>query len=296
MAAQNTRAEKAPLLDWQHMIRVLELTPEDMTVTVESGITLGSLQKELAKHRQWLPIDPLNPETTPIHDVLAQDMSGPRRFGYGTIREHLIGMKVVLADGRVIKSGGKVVKNVAGYDLAKLFIGARGTLGTIIEATFKLRPLPELECIVGARLAITEAAQAIRSVLNSELTPVVLDLHRLDGIPEVTLVIGLAGTRDEVEWQSALAGTLGFQAATSLDYEVAFWKDPAPVQRLSTLPSRLTEGVAKLGNRPFVARAGNGTIYYRGERIGAEPALPAELMRRVKAAYDPKNILPEFGL
>lgn len=263
-------------------------------MTVESGLTLGALQRELARHRQWLPLDPPNAETTSIHDVLAQNLSGPRRFGCGTIREHLIGMKVALADGRTIKSGGKVVKNVAGYDLAKLFIGARSTLGTIVEATFKLRPLPEVEHIIGARFAITEATQAIRSVLNSELTPVLLDLHRQDGLPEVTLVIGLAGTREEVEWQSALAADLGFQAATTLDYEAAFWNDSEPVRRFSSRPSRLMEGIAKLGNRPFVARAGNGTIYYRGESVGPDQALPAELMRRVKAAYDPKNLLPEF--
>jgi glycolate oxidase FAD binding subunit len=280
--------------DLKSRTRVLELTPEDMTVTVESGINLGALQKELARHRQWLPIDPPNAETTTIHDLLARDLSGPRRFGYGTIREHLIGMKVALTDGLVIKSGGKVVKNVAGYDLAKLFIGARLSLGIIIEATFKLRPLPEVERIIGARFAITEASQAIRSVLNSELTPVVLDLHRLGGIPEVTLVIGVAGARAEVEWQLKLAAKLGVQAEATLDYEAVFWNDSAPVQRFSALPSRLMEGVAKLGNRPFVARAGNGTIYHRGDRVGPAQALPMELMRRVKAAYDPKNILPEF--
>jgi FAD/FMN-containing dehydrogenase len=166
---------------------------------------------------------------------------------------------------------------------------------TIVEATFKLRPLPEVEQFVGARFAIMEASRAIRSVLNSELTPVVLDLHRLDTLPEVTLVIGLAGTREEVEWQGALAAKLGFHAGTTLDYEAAFWSDNAPVQRLSVLPTQLTERIAKLGNRPFVARAGNGTIYYRGERVGPEPVGPAELMRRVKAAYDPKNLLPEFS-
>jgi len=245
MAARNARAEKVSGFDLRPMNHILELAPEDMTVTVEAGITLGTLQKELAKHRQWLPVDPPNAEATTIHDVLARDLSGPRRFGYGTIREYLIGMKVVLADGRIIKSGGKVVKNVAGYDLAKLFIGAQGTLGTIVEATFKLRPRPEMERVTGARFAILEASQAIRAVLGSELTPVVLDLHRLDGIPEVTLVLGLAGTREEVEWQTALATKLGFHAGVTLDYEAAFWKNPEPVRRLSVLPTRLTEGIAK---------------------------------------------------
>src|SRR4051794_27010938 len=116
MAAKNARAEKGSSFDLRQMNRVLDLAPEDMTVTVETGVPLSVLQAKLAKYRQWLPIDPPNPESITIHDVLAKNLSGPRRFGYGTIRDHVIGMKVVLANGRIIKSGGKVVKNVAGYD------------------------------------------------------------------------------------------------------------------------------------------------------------------------------------
>lgn len=285
-----------PALNLQSHTRVLELTPEDMTVTVEAGITLEALQQELAKHRQWLPIDPPHPETISIHDVLARDLSGPRRFGYGTIREHLIGMKVVLADGRIIKSGGKVVKNVAGYDLAKLFIGAQGTLGTIVEATFKLRPLPEQERIVGGEFALPEADAALRAVSGSELTPVILDAWRSADSQvraPIWIVLGFAGTGEEVEWQFALAAQLGFQTETTLDYEAGFWRDSAPAHHLSVLPSRLMESLAMLGERPFVARAGNGTIHYRGESVGPKDALPVELMRRVKAAYDPNNLLPE---
>ena len=271
---------------------VLELVPADMTVTVETGLTLGALQAELARHRQWLPIDPPNADRLSIHDLLAGDLSGPRRFGYGSIREHLIGMKVALADGRVIKSGGKVVKNVAGYDLAKLFIGARGSLGTIVEATFKLRPLPEVERIVGRPVeSLDEMKESLRAVLSSELTPVVLDAQRS---ADLQIVMGFAGTREEVEWQLALAAKLGFDKEASLQHEVNFWTDDAPAHRLSVLPSRLTEAIGTLRVRPFVARAGNGTIYYRGERVGAKAPLPSELMRRVKAAYDPKNLLPEF--
>ena len=290
---------------------ILELTPADMTVTVEVGLTLGALQTELAKHRQWLPIDPPNAERTTIHDVLAMDLSGPQRFGYGTIREHLIGMKVALADGRVIKSGGKVVKNVAGYDLAKLFIGARGSLGTIVEATFKLRPLPEVERMVGRHTAsLDELRDSLRAVLSSELTPMILDGQRgqveslaLRGESDTArsasganfIIVGFAGTREEVEWQLALAAKLGFHTEASLDHEAEFWRTTTPAHRLSVLPSRLTESLALLGERPFVARAGNGTIFYRGEPVAAKHPLPSELMRRVKAAYDPMNLLPEFS-
>ncbi len=290
--------------------RILELTPADMTVTVESGLALGALQQELATHRQWLPIDPPNADALTIHDLLARDLSGPRRFGYGTIREHLIGMKIALADGRVIKSGGKVVKNVAGYDLAKLFIGARGSLGAIVEATFKLRPWPEVERIVGRQVeSLDEMKESLRAVLSSELTPVILDAQRsadshvrantnehADSAVRAPMgiVLGFAGTRAEVEWQLALAAKLGFHAEASLEHEANFWNDTAPAHRLSVLPSRLTEAITMLGDRPFVARAGNGTIYYRGARVGPAATMPVELMRGVKAAYDPKNLLPEF--
>jgi glycolate oxidase FAD binding subunit len=275
--------------------RLLELTPEDMTVTVESGITLAALQSELSAHGQWLPIDPPGAQRISIRELLANDLSGPRRFGCGTIREHLIGIKVVLPDGRLIHSGGKVVKNVAGYDLAKLFIGARDTLGTILEATFKLRPVPEVESFVGARVGkIADAGQMTRAVLQSELTPVVLDWHREeDG--SVFLVTGFAGTQAEVEWQLEIARSVGITAEANLNYEAHFWTGSAPVHRASVLPTKLGEFIAELGSRSFVARAGNGVVYFRGARMAPRQTQPTVLMRRVKHAYDPHGLLPEYS-
>src|SRR5215210_8611711 len=101
--------------------RILDYHPEDMTVTTEAGLLLSDLQSRLSEHGQWLPIDPPFPERTTIGELISQNLSGPRRYAFGTIREHLLGLTVQLADGRVVKSGGKVVKNVAGYDLHKLF-------------------------------------------------------------------------------------------------------------------------------------------------------------------------------
>ena len=297
MAAANARGEKVAAVDLRQMHRVLELTPEDMTVTVETGCSLETLQKELAKHRQWLPIDPPNASAVSIHEILSKNLSGPRRFGCGTIREHLIGMKVVLADGRTIKSGGKVVKNVAGYDLAKLFIGAYDSLGFIAEATFKLRPLPEQERFVARHApSLEELRSIVMSVLNSDLTPVILDAHRLfaDDGSGTSLVVGFAGTREEVEWQSKTASSLGFENSTDLEYESRFWNKAEPVNRISVLPSHLAEAIAKLDSRPFVARAGNGAVYYRGERIAEATTPPGKLARRIKSAFDPKNILQEL--
>ena len=172
--------ERVAAWDLRALDRIVEHAPEDMTVTVESGITLAALQGQLAHRRQWLPIDPPHADQTTIGSILAANASGPRRFGFGTVREHLIGIKVALADGTLIKAGGKVVKNVAGYDLCKLFIGSRGTLGVIVEATFKLRPLPEAEQFVQARCeSLSQASALVQQVLASDLTPVVVDWHNL---------------------------------------------------------------------------------------------------------------------
>ena len=119
--------------------RVLEYEPTDLVVTVEAGITLGRLQAFLAEHDQFLPIDA--PAEATIGGVLAAGVSGPSRHAYGLPRDWLLGCRVALADGTIVKGGGRVVKNVAGYDLPKLAVGSLGTLGVVVEATFKVAPL-----------------------------------------------------------------------------------------------------------------------------------------------------------
>ncbi len=123
--------------------RVLEYNPADLTITVEAGAALGALQAMLGERGQWLPWHPPTPATATIGGLLAAGAGGPLRLGYGTPRDWVLGMRVALADGRLVKSGGKVVKNVAGYETHKLHIGALGTLGVIVEVTFKVAPLPE---------------------------------------------------------------------------------------------------------------------------------------------------------
>src|SRR5688572_5681752 len=128
LASASAAGTKITSVDLASLARILEHTPEDMTATVEAGITLPVLQEALRRAAQWLPIDPPDSDSLRIGDVLADDLSGSRRYGYGTIRDYVIGMKVALPTGELIRAGGKVVKNVAGYDLCKLFIGARHTL------------------------------------------------------------------------------------------------------------------------------------------------------------------------
>jgi len=299
LASANQRGEKIGGFDLRAFNRVVEHVPEDMTVTIEAGATVAALQTELAKRGQWLPIDPPRPERLSIGALLATNASGPRRFGYGMIREHLIGLRAVLPDGKVIKSGGKVVKNVAGYDVQKLFVGSYGCLGVIVEATFKLQPLPEAEQFVQARRDSLEKAGAlIESVIDSETTPVVVDLHNRDAAGAATVVIGFAGRHEEVEWQLSKAREMGLSETGTLEHEGKFWGAGVaePIRRWSVLPSRLVETIRGLGSASFVARAGNGVIHYRGGTEPPKSELPMKLIGRVKDAFDPKHILPELPL
>jgi glycolate oxidase FAD binding subunit len=142
--------------------RVLEYEPADLTLTVEAGLTMGKLQALLAERSQFLPIDA--PVDATAGGVFATGASGPSRHAYGLPRDWLIGCRVALADGTIVKAGGRVVKNVAGYDMQKLAVGALGTLGVIVEATFKVAPLPPAQETLLARLPSLEAAaQAVRA-------------------------------------------------------------------------------------------------------------------------------------
>src|SRR5712675_1298598 len=125
-----------------------------------AGTRLVDLQAELAKRQQWLPLDPPYADAT-IGGILASNSSGPRRYGYGTVRDHLLGTRSVGADGVVTRSGGRVVKNVTGFDLHKLHIGAFGSLGIVTEASFKLRPKPDISAAFVFPCASVEEAHAL---------------------------------------------------------------------------------------------------------------------------------------
>src|SRR6266852_613215 len=165
------------LLETTKLTRLLEHEAPDLTCHVEAGITLAELQTKLATKGQRLALDPPNTQQATIGGILASNASGPKRLRYGTARDLVIGLRVVQASGEVARSGGSVVKNVAGYDLNKLYIGSLGTLGVIVEANFKLQPLP----IVERTLLLTytnaiEAMQTIIAILGSSLTPSALEL------------------------------------------------------------------------------------------------------------------------
>src|SRR3954467_1107529 len=160
------------MISTSNMRRVVEHASGDLVVTAQAGVPLSALQEQVAVAGQWLALDPPEPGAT-VGGVVAAAASGPRRLLYGTPRDLLIGITVVLADGTIAKSGGKVVKNVAGYDLGKLFTGSFGTLGVIAECTFRLHPLPVARRVVTAE--VSDPADAAEQIFDTGAGPVALE-------------------------------------------------------------------------------------------------------------------------
>lgn len=184
--------------------QVVAYEPGDLTVTVQAGVRLRDLQFELAAGGQCLPLDPPSGDDATIGGLIATNAFGPARHGYGTLRDWLIGIRVARADGSLAKAGGRVVKNVTGYDMMKLYVGSLGTLGVITEATFKLTPLPVAEATAAA--AFDSAAAATRFATAADENG--LALHALE-----LLSPGAAHTvLGEARW-SVLAQVAGAAAA-----------------------------------------------------------------------------------
>ena len=166
------------LLSTTRLNAIVEHVPQDLVVTAQAGLPLATLQAALQQSKQWLALDPdLAPEAT-IGGVVATNATGPRRLRYGGVRDSIIGIRVVLADGTIAKGGGKVVKNVAGYDLPKLFTGALGTLGVIVSATFRLYPLPVASGTVHITASsISSLCELAVRILGSTLVPTIVDVQ-----------------------------------------------------------------------------------------------------------------------
>jgi glycolate oxidase FAD binding subunit len=276
------------VLALRRLDRLVEHEPGDLTATAGAGLTLAALQAALRERGQWLSLDPPDAGQATIGGIIAADASGPRRQLYGTARDLLIGLTVVTADGAVVRGGGKVVKNVAGYDLPKLFVGSYGTLGIVVEATFKLRPLPDSERLVAVTFdRLKDGGAAVRALLASDLLPCAVEL--LDGVAAAALglhapaalVVGFDGLAEQVDWQAselaALIGPLGGRDVSALP--PAAWPrlaalareafaSPAVLMTFSVLPTLVADtmehGAAAARQRglasAWVAHAGVGAV------------------------------------
>jgi FAD/FMN-containing dehydrogenase len=174
------------IVSTRRLNRIIEHEPADLVAVTEAGVTLKDFNAHLSINRQWLPIDPPDDGTATIGGVVATGLAGAQQFGYGPPRRHVIGMKVVMADGSLVKAGARVVKNVAGYDLCKLFTGSQGTLGIIVEVNFKLRPLPFVMRTLLVTGGLEELISAGQRIIQRPLFPVAVELISANLLSQLT--------------------------------------------------------------------------------------------------------------
>jgi len=264
--------------------RILEHEAGDLTCTVETGVRLSALQRALGEHGQRLSLDP--PGDPTLGALLARNLSGPLRHRFGAPRDLVLGVTLVLADGTIASAGGKVVKNVAGYDLARLVCGSEGRLALIARASLRLHPLPK-----AARTLAVETDDApalVARLLRSQLQPSALDLLHPGGI-----LILFEGSPRAVEAQLAAAQVLvgGVEVGTEA-WETSRQRQGAARGRLRFPPGRLAETLAVLSDA--VVRPSAGLAYTADVETsnGSEPQGAVDaLVERIRHELDPNRVL-----
>jgi glycolate oxidase FAD binding subunit len=242
------------IVDTSRMTAVLAHAAGDLVVTTQAGLRMIDLQKQLGSHRQQLALDGSDTLGGTVGGTIATATSGPLRYRFGSVRDLLIGITVVLADGTVARSGGTVVKNVAGYDLGKLYTGSLGTLGVITEAVFRLHPLPEASrWIVSSAADVARAAAAVAAVRAAQHDPVALEVDR--GAPGGSVTVGVAvegvtkGIDARAEAVASLLSGVAGMPATVIEHPPDWWgRPPHPPQgtgaTVTCEPSGLTNLLA----------------------------------------------------
>jgi glycolate oxidase FAD binding subunit len=249
------------VLDLGGMTRVIEDNPDDLTATVEVGLTAGALAARLAPRRQWLPVDAPRGASRTLGGLVATGAHGPLRARYGTLRDLLLGVRFVQADGLVTWGGARVVKSVTGYDVPKLMVGALGTLGVLCELTLRLHPRPEAETTRLLRFGSADAAAAfVARLLDSTLEPnrieylngVALQRSGLDGHDAAAVAVSIGSVDAAVRAEVTAIDDLGRTAGgTSASPSTDFWEAYAAgihargvlVLHVSTPPSQLAATV-----------------------------------------------------
>jgi glycolate oxidase FAD binding subunit len=255
---------------------IVEYEPADLTVTVQAGMRFAALQDVLREHGQMLALDPPAADRATIGGVIASNASGPKRLAYGTARDLVIGIRVANAEGVLTKAGGRVVKNVTGYDLNKLYTGSYGTLGIIVEISFKLHPLPHHQ---GTTLAVFDSAdraqQAVQRIVKSPLNAAALTILdartasvllgrtlRSDSVVLLALAVGFerAVNRQTHDLASMCAESQSVDILGSAEGERAWHQ----VREFSDLTSNANEAMLKLSVPPASSMAIMETMHELG--------------------------------
>ncbi|MFJ5762040.1 FAD-binding oxidoreductase [Neobacillus sp. NPDC093182] len=253
--------EKADiLLSLAQYTGIVEHNPGDMTLTVKAGTSFQEIQNYLAPYKQKIPLDPFSPKHATIGGIVSANDSGPKRLGYGSARDNVIGLRMVYPDGTLIRSGGKVVKNVAGYDMNKLFIGAMGTLGVVSQVTVKLRPIAKYESILFVSFSernVEEIRAFAATVLDSMIEPISLELlnpslaGKLTNMNQYTLLISFEDVKSSVEYQEIVIRNMVPDKTTlrslSQNEATSFWDNFYHHQPNGLTNVTTTEAVLKIG-------------------------------------------------
>jgi glycolate oxidase FAD binding subunit len=283
------------------MRRVLSYDPRDLTISVEAGLPFAELERTLAEHSQMLPLDPPWHGQSTVGGVIAANLSGPRRRQYGTARDMVIGMTFATLEGKLVSSGGNVVKNVAGLDMAKVLIGSFGTLAAISTINFKVFPMPPASRSFVREFAKIDAAFVERDrILQSVMQPAAIDIVNWPN--GVRLLLRAVGTNQILDrWSREMPGCEVLQG----DAEARLWDEVRefPAHFLAANPrgaivpfhGKLSDMAATATRLtvPFTARAGSGIIYAHYAADAPQPNFGGgfETMVRVKKMFDPNRLL-----
>lgn len=276
------------------MRRVLQYEPRDLTISVEAGMPWAEFSELLAANRQMVPLDPPWFDSCTVGGVVATNISGPRRRLYGTARDLVIGMRFATLDGSVVQTGGMVVKNVAGLDMAKLLIGSWGALAAIAVVNFKLNPMPP-ETRTWA-MEFDSAAAAIEArdrILQSVLQPAAIEIlnpaaaggFELSG--RFTLLLQAGGSPAVLErYNRALPEARAIDCA--IWNRIREFVPRTGARRVVSAHINLRDVLEKAEGE-VVARAGSGVAYVAGAPAAAPQ--PSEIMKKVKDLFDPEGLL-----
>lgn len=306
------------IVDTTALCRVIDYPFADMTITVEAGMTLAALQAILAEHQQRLPLEAPLADRATLGGIYATNTSGPRRFGAGRPRDLIIGVSFVTGQGALVKGGGRVVKNVAGYDFPKLLTGSLGTLGIMTQLTLKVRPRPEASALAWAPLDSAEqAADALEHLNTSGTRPIAVELLNRAGARQVgeplglpvrdwVMVVGFEDNAAAVDWQvDRLAAELPesrLEVRTGPEAE-PLWSGLVEFQAASPGPMSIRANLRLASVASFVRRldpgrwavqahAGSGIVH--GHLLGECPLDPlaSELEAlRAEAVSDRGNLI-----
>jgi len=296
--------------------RVLEYEPRDLTISVGAGLPWRELERVLAANRQMVPLDPPFADGATVGGVVASNSSGPRRRLYGTARDLVIGMEFATVEGKLVRSGGMVVKNVAGLDMAKLMIGSFGTLAAISVVNFKLLPLPELErSFLLSFRAPAQAIEARNRILASALQPSAIDLLNPTAAATLgnrawMLAVRAGGNAEVVERYERELAALGEALAYDGDAALELWQHisqftPRFLARYANgAVARLSCTLKEVGaamesfEGAAVARAGSGVCYGYFERASAAGEWLTKASRggKVVIEFSPEDRHVDFDL